>query len=95
MKASRKLAQCAIEQSSGYKYSKYETVEVKKSAIIQLSVDNLTTYEGIEGVRIKRTPKPSKVESTCKEDMSVKRMFVMADLTNESCHVFNNVIILN
>jgi len=97
MEASKQLAIDAMRSAIGFKLIKGETTEVKKSTMIQLYADNITTYMGIEGVRIKRTPKPVKVESEerYKANPMVKKMFVMTDLINEDCHAFDNLIILN
>lgn len=95
MKASKHLAQLAKERSNGWKLTKGETTEAKQSTLIQLYVDNATTYQGIEGVRINRAPKPVRVEVKHKANPTVKKMFTYADLINEDGHIFDNIIILN
>lgn len=69
-------------------------VEPQEGCIIHLCASSLTSWEGIEGVRMNRTPKPVTVQPKGKKE--VKKMFVMSThVLNDEYHTFNNLIILN
>ena len=89
----KSLAEYAMRQAKGYS-CEGESTEVKTGALIYAYGGALTSWQDIEGVCFKRTPKPVKVEEE-RENHEVKKMFVMSDLINEECHTFSNLIILN
>lgn len=96
MDASKQLAKIAME-SEDFKLQKGEATEAKESTLIQLYVNNMTTYCDIEGVRIKRAPRPLKVSLEKKEDNTPqpKKMFLCTTLVDGNGHYFKNPIILN
>ena len=90
----KSLAEIAMKQSEGYKLTKGESTEVNPGAVIHARAMAFCSWQAIEGVRIVRAPKPvQKIEAG--DNPYVKKMFVMADLINEECHTFSNLIILN
>ena len=93
MKTSRELAIESMRTGIGFKLTKGESITPQKDTLTSLHLGNLTTYHGIEGVRIKRAPKA--INDTYKVYPAVKKMFVMAELINDECHLFDNLIILN
>jgi hypothetical protein len=88
------LAEKAMEESV-YRLKRGENTEVSKGALIHAYGSALSSWQDIEGVFLKRTPKPVKTEETYRANPSVKKMFVMANLVNEEGHCFDNMIILN
>ena len=88
------LAEKAMEQAKGYKLKKGESTEVSTGALIQAYAGALTSWQDMEGVHLKRTPKPVPTD-VYKANPEVKKMFVMANLINEEGHCFDNLIIFN
>lgn len=88
------LAELAMKQAEGYKLTKGESTEVSTGALIHAYGQALCSWADIEGVRLKRTPKPVNTEEV-RNNPEVKKMIVMSDLINDECHTFNNLIILN
>lgn len=87
------LANEAMKQAKGYKLTKGESTEVNKGAVIYAYGEALTSWQDIEGVNLKRRPRP--VIVTREDKPQVKQMFVVTDLINEECHTFTNLVILN
>lgn len=96
MDARKELAKQAMGTGE-FPLRKGETTEAKESTLIQLYVNNMTTYCQIEGVRIERAPRPLKVVPIKEEEEApkVKKMFLVTTLVDGNGHYFPNPIILN
>ena len=94
MGVQKNLAKLAMLDSIGYKLTKGEDTNVSTGALINAYAESLTTYEGLEGVHLRRPLKPICSEEK-RTNQEVKKMFVVSNIINEEYHMFDNIIILN
>lgn len=65
-----------------------------KGASIDASGGALISWQGFEGVRIRKVRKPIRVIEV-KDGVQVQKMYVMSKILNEEAHFFANMIVLN
>ena len=106
----RTLAIQAMKHSSIQEKCESQSAKSNGGALIQACSDALISYQNIEGVTLRSEPKVEECNVTrWKLDIftgagmknqgvmspTPAKMYIMSDILNEECHVFNNEIILN